>query len=226
MCDLLGLCFSRPVDACFSLRAFRRKARINRSGWGVAWYPDNGFSAQFIKEPVRADRSRLYSEFLNTTFIRSRIFISHLRRASKGVEAHKNTHPFYRVLYGRSYIFAHNGTLSNYHPDTGSLRPIGETDSEKAFLHILNSLKHRAKTEEKITEKDFNWLHELLMEINQYGTFNCLLSDGEYLIAYHDKNGYNGMAYVKRKPLEEIHLKDEDGEITLKKQPDLISKES
>jgi len=47
------------------------------------------------------------------------------------------------------------------------------------------------------------------------------MSDGEYLFAYHDINGYNGLHYVKqRAPFSSIRLRDEDYEINLAEEKD------
>ena len=63
---------------------------------------------------------------------------------------------------------------------------------------------------------DFRWLHEKFREINELGSFNCLMSDGTYLFAYHDVNGYNGLYFVRREPpFGVVELRDEDFVIDL-----------
>jgi len=78
-------------------------------------------------------------------FVKGKIIISHVRWASKGDVAYHNTHPFVRELFGREWIFAHNGTIIRELPNPRFYEPIGETDSEKAFCIILDHLKDLGK---------------------------------------------------------------------------------
>ena len=219
MCELLGMSFNLPVRPSISFRGFRLRSKENPHGWGLAFYPDE--SAQVIKEPIKAKKSRL-SEFLRDyELVRSKIFIAHVRYTSVGKISHKNTHPFYRELNGKEYVFAHNGTLHGYKAlKLGRFSRIGETDSEYVFCHLLSCIEERKI--EKWTKEDFDWLAKKLSEINDYGTFNCIFSDGEYLFCYHDKNGYKGLCFDHRKPpYSSIRLLDEDWEINLAEEKDL-----
>lgn len=62
----------------------------------------------------------------------------------------------------------------------------------------------------------------MLRKINDLGSFNCIFSDGIHLFCYHDKNGYNGLVFVKRTPpYGPVKLVDEDWEINLAEEKDL-----
>ena len=53
----------------------------------------------------------------------------------------ENCHPFVRELWGRYWVFAHNGDLKDFHPRLhGSFRPVGSTDSERAFCWLMQEL--------------------------------------------------------------------------------------
>ncbi len=213
MCELLGMSFNLPVKPTISFRGFRHRGAHNPHGWGMAFYPDA--SAQIFKEPVCAQKSSLAEFLQNYPEVKSKIFIGHVRYTSVGSKSHKNTHPFYRELNGKAYVFAHNGTLKNYgHSEQGRFKPIGETDSEHAFCHLLNCIEEQGVTIWR--NEDFDWLVEKLNEINEHGSFNCLFSDGEYLFCYYDNNGHNGLCYTHRKsPYGKIRLSDEEWEIDL-----------
>ena len=213
MCELLGLSFNQPVKPTLSFRGFRHRGEGNPHGWGLAYYPDK--SVQVIKEPIKASGSPLSGFINNYPQIKSKIFISHVRYSSVGPKSHKNTHPFQRELYGKEFVFAHNDTLTNYSDlETGRFKPVGETDSEHAFGHILHCVEERAIA--KWTDEHFRWLWELLKTVNNSGNFNCIFSDGEYLFCYHDKGGYNGLCFVQRRtPFTTVSLADEDFEINL-----------
>jgi predicted glutamine amidotransferase len=59
--------------------------------------------------------------------IRSRNVIAHIRKATQGEVALENTHPFVRELWGRYWVFAHNGDLKDYAPRLhGALPPRGQ----------------------------------------------------------------------------------------------------
>ena len=51
--------------------------------------------------------------------IRSLNVVAHIRKATRGPVGLENTHPFQRELWGSYWVFAHNGTLEQYHPTDG-----------------------------------------------------------------------------------------------------------
>lgn len=216
MCQLLGLNFNKPVKIDLSFRGFRHRGKNNPDGWGLAYYMKN--SLEIIKEEKSAFDSVEAEELVNKNFV-SKIFISHVRAASRGNINYNNTHPFNKSLFGKEFVFAHNGTLYEFleHLPIKDFFPEGETDSEHAFCYILQRLK-----DENIKQWDknsFQLLKEIFLEINEIGRFNCLMSDGEYLFSYFDNIGYNGLFYVQREaPFQRVRLKDEDYEIDLAEQ--------
>ena len=205
--------FNRAVNARISFRGFRHRSSGNPHGWGLAYYPDE--SAQVFKEPISAKRSELAEFVGNYKGVKSRIFIAHVRFASRGGLARKNTHPFQRELNGRDYVFAHNGTMGvDWNYDMASCRPIGDTDSELVFCHILSKINERGI--EEWSKEDFIWLQNLAHELNSLGSLNFMLSDGTFLFAYHDSFGYNSLYHLRREaPYHEIRLLDEDWMVNL-----------
>lgn len=196
MCELLGLCFNKEVTIQLAFSGLKAGATENPDGWGVAWYDECG--TQIMKEARPADRSRLAGTFLDELGARSRIFVSHIRRATAGAAGYPNTHPFYRRLYHKTWVFAHNGTMDagRMNLPTAQFVPIGETDSELLFCHILSWVEERALR--LVDDKDFRLLHEKLGEVNKQGELNVLLSDGEKLYVYHDSAGHVGLHYLLR----------------------------
>src|SRR5438105_4098107 len=124
MCELMALCFARPISADFSIREFARRSEENADGWGLAWYPDR--SLALVKEPVKW-RESAHTGFLESyPALRSQIYIAHVRYKTTGAEpTHADTHPFARELGGREYCFAHNGTIEGYQElPLGRYRPV------------------------------------------------------------------------------------------------------
>ena len=224
MCELLGLSFNQKITPSLSLRGFRHRGDNNPHGWGLVWYPDK--STSIIKEPLKAGTSKL-SEFLQEyRVVSSSIFIAHVRWGNVGGTSNSNTHPFTRELFGYDYAFAHNGTLRGDYNTSLQFefyQPIGDTDSEHAFCHLMGCFRIREIKKWSIegsTER-FEWLHAKLTEVNAFGKFNCIFSDGQYLFCYHDHNGYNGLTYVRREsPFDSVRLIDEDFEINLIEEKD------
>jgi glutamine amidotransferase len=195
MCELMGLSFDEPVSAEFSLRDFAFRDAENPDGWGLAWYPDQAVA--LVKEALTWRHSG-YSRFLqNYHGVRARIYLAHVRRRTTGgPPTYADTHPFSRVYRGREFCFAHNGTIEHF----GSLTveqylPIGATDSERLFCHLLDTML--ARDESLTDEAGWHWLWETLLRINRHATLNCLLSDGQRLFAYRDLHGWKGLALRK-----------------------------
>jgi predicted glutamine amidotransferase len=202
MCELMGLSFAKPLSAAFSMGAFGGRDHENPDGWGLAWYPDR--SAAVVKEPV-SWRSSKHITFLESyQGLLSSIYLAHVRHKTVGsVPTHADTHPFVRELDGYDYCFAHNGTLTNFADlALGRFKPIGQTDSEHAFCHVLMRLSERPSRLRN--EEDWCWLHDVFAGINKLGKFNCLLSDGQRLFCYFDRQGHKGLF------LRKIHLADHE----------------
>jgi predicted glutamine amidotransferase len=214
MCQLLGMNCNTPTDICFSFTGFQARGGLtdhHRDGWGIAFYDGNGvrvfLDAQATIESPIASLVRHYP-------IRSKNVIAHIRKATRGAVGLENTHPFQRELWGRYWIFAHNGHLRDFLPVfDGSVLPVGATDSERAFCFILQSLRTRFPAGEPSADALYAALRELAHEIGQYGEFNFLLSDGRQLYAHCASR----LAYIVRQaPFGRAHLKDQDLSVDFK----------
>jgi predicted glutamine amidotransferase len=170
------------------------RSQENTDGWGLAWYPDR--SLAMIKQPMRW--SVQDTQFLdNYPGLLSSIYVAHVRQKTTGsTPTHADTHPFARELAGREYCFAHNGTLTGefWNQPLGRFRPVGSTDSEFLFCLLLAEMERVERME---TEQYWKWLHQLLLRFNDFGRLNCILTDGERLIVYHDRNAWKGLTYRK-----------------------------
>lgn len=78
----------------------------HRDGWGVAYY--EGLDVRLIKEAEAAADSE-WVHFIGDHDLRSHIVIAHVRRATMGERAYRNSQPFVRELAGHMHLFAHNG---------------------------------------------------------------------------------------------------------------------
>ena len=208
MCQLLGMNCNVPTDICFSFEGFHLRGGLtdhHRDGWGIAFFEGRGCrlfldSKATIESPV-ADIVRKYP-------IHSKNVIAHIRKATQGHVELENCHPFQRELWGRYWIFAHNGNLENFHPGTLELfRPVGQTDSERAFCHLLERMRKEFPDGYPGSLEIYRFLERVVEEIALHGTFNFLLSNGEFLFAYCSTN----LHYLVRKaPFGDAHLIDQD----------------
>jgi predicted glutamine amidotransferase len=208
MCQLLGMNCNVPTDICFSFEGFHRRGGLtdhHADGWGIAFFEERG--ARVFLDSKPAVESAI-AELVRNYPIRSMNVIAHIRKATHGAVALENTHPFVRELWGRYWIFAHNGTLEGYAPPSdGFYRPVGTTDSERAFCNLLERLRARFPEAQPPLADCFAAVQEITREIAQHGRFNFLLSNGEYLIAHC----YDNLCYILRHaPFAQAHLIDQD----------------
>src|SRR5687767_13858340 len=142
MCELLGMECNVPTDIVFSFTALSMRGgrtAQHADGWGVALY--EGRFAQLFIEPNAACDSHL-ARFVRDNPIRTLLAVAHVRKRTVGTPALENTHPFKRVLWGRDWVFAHNGTLPEVKQrPVADFSPVGTTDSEHAFCWIMSQIR-------------------------------------------------------------------------------------
>ncbi|MCZ8253042.1 MAG: class II glutamine amidotransferase [Hylemonella sp.] len=207
MCQLLGMNCNVPTDVMFSFAGFaERGGRTDHhgDGWGIAFFEDKGLR-HFVDHQSAAESP--VAELIRQYPIKSRNVISHIRKATQGAVTLENCHPFVRELWGRYWVFAHNGDLKDYAPRLhGSFRPVGNTDSERAFCWLMQELAKSHASVPSISELTLT-LQELVPQIAKHGTFNFLLSNGEALWAHASTH----LCYVVRQhPFGSATLRDED----------------
>lgn len=223
MCELFAMSSKFPTDVNLSLQEFSRHgggSGPHVDGWGIAYSMGNDF--RIIKEPEAAYDSDCV-RYIRDHLFSSRLVVSHIRRASPPkVLSYENTHPFDRELFGRRFIFAHNGQVEGIRSlpglDSGQYFPMGGTDSEKIFCLLLNSILRRVGKRENY---HYRRVEEVLMElspqIRSLGVFNYLLSDSEYLFAHGDRSLYS---VCRSCHLEEAVLQTDDLRVLLTHGPE------
>lgn len=185
MCQLLGMNCATPTDITFSFRGFSQRAGITSDhcdGFGIAFFEDK--ACRLFADNQSAVESPI-AEFIRNYPIKSRNVIAHIRKATQGKINLENSHPFSRELWGRQWIFAHNGDLHNFKPElVGRFTPVGNTDSELAFCYLLEQFVKRFGYVEPTLDQVFDVLLEISPQIAEHGTFNFCLSNGQALFAY------------------------------------------
>ncbi len=185
MCELLGMSANVPTDICFSFTGLIQRGGStgpHKDGWGITFYEGRGSRTFCDPSPgVKSKIAQLVAQYP----IKSRVVISHIRRASRGQVCLENTHPFTRELWGDNWTFAHNGTLKGiknralkfYHP-------VGTTDSEHAFCWMLDRVRQQFPKKPKTARPVMDLLQSLFKELGKLGALNVLLTDGQLLFAH------------------------------------------
>ena len=185
MCQLLGMNCATPTDITFSFRGFSQRAGItsdHSDGFGIAFFEDK--ACRLFVDNQSAVESPI-AELVRNYPIKSRNVIAHIRKATQGKINLENSHPFSRELWGRQWIFAHNGDLKDFLPElSGRFTPVGNTDSERAFCYLLDQLVKRFGYDEPKLDQVFDFLAEISPSIAEHGTFNFCLSNGQALFTY------------------------------------------
>lgn len=187
MCQLLAMSCNTSAAISFSFTGFaERGGRTDHhaDGWGIGFYEASG--CRSFHDDAPACSSSL-AAFVKTYPIKARIVIAHIRKATQGVVGLSNCHPFQREWLGRQWLFAHNGDLRQWRgPLTGSVQPVGRTDSEHAFCWMLERL--RAQFPDQTNPPGWAALAPafaaLAGECAAHGNFNVTLSDGRALFVH------------------------------------------
>ena len=208
MCQLLAMNCNVPTDIVFSFTGFATRSGgddAHNDGWGIAFFEGNGVR-HFVDYQAAIESP--IAELIRRVPIKSKNVIAHIRKATQGSVTLENCHPFVRELWGRYFVFAHNGDLKNFFPLlNGSYQPVGNTDSERAFCYLLQQLRSHFGDQAPALPALTKFIRALTTEIASYGTFNMMLSDGSALFAHCSTN----LHYIVRQfPFAEAILSDEE----------------
>jgi glutamine amidotransferase len=204
MCQLLGMNANTPTDVMFSFTGLATRADEHKDGFGIAFFEDRGL--RLFVDHHSARRSPV-AELVKNYPIKSGNVIAHIRKATQGGVALENTHPYMRELWGRYWVFAHNGDLKGFCPRLhAAFRPVGDTDSERAFCWLMQELAKAHANVPTIHELT-QTLAELMPTLAAHGTFNMLLSNGQALWAHASTSLY---WLVRQHPFTQAVLRDED----------------
>jgi predicted glutamine amidotransferase len=204
MCQLLGMNGHTPTDIVFSFSGFATRAQEHADGFGIAFFEGPGVRLFVDHQPASASP---VADLIKRYPIKSQHVIAHIRKATQGPIALQNCHPFMRELWGRYWVFAHNGNLPNYEPKLhAGFRPVGDTDSERAFCWLMQELAKSHACMPTLDELTLT-LQELVPQVAAHGTFNFMLSQGDALWAHCSTQLHY---LVRQHPFGEARLQDQD----------------
>lgn len=197
MCELFAMSALFPTTVRLSLDELARHGGgtgPHRDGWGVAFVQDR--DALLVREPGAANDSACLA-FLKGQEIRSGLVLAHVRKATQGRVALRNSQPFSRELGGVVHLFAHNGMLPGIEQDprfpARRFRAIGDTDSEHAFVALLERLARRWEAGEPELDARLEEIAAFARELRTLGPANFLYADGDTVFAHgHRRRGLDG----------------------------------
>jgi glutamine amidotransferase len=208
MCELLGMECNVPTDIVFSFAGFAKRGGAtgpHADGWGLSFF--EGRAARVFLDPQPSAHSPL-ATFVREHAIKTMLAIAHIRKKTRGTVSLANTHPFQRELWGRAWVFAHNGTVAGAKRRAlGRFQPIGDTDSEHAFCWMLERLRRTFPRYPSNKRALASAIARLGAELAKGGTFNFLLGDGDALYARCDTKLWH---IVRKAPFGRATLADED----------------
>lgn len=194
MCELFGMASASPSRVVYSLDEFSQhggQSYRNKDGWGIALYQPR--DAYLFKEPEPASDSAL-AELVRENAHPTKYLMAHVRLATSGEPALENTHPFRRTQHGRVHHFAHNGELpglkEQLSDEAFAAEAIGDTDSELAFLDLLERLTAPDDGPLSTVEARFKIFAAFAADMAKLGPANFLYSDGEALFVHSHKRRY------------------------------------
>ena len=205
MSHLLAMSFDWAASPSIELRAVHPtgKRTPEPTGWGFAWYPHHTEAAVVIKDPTSLGENAMTQVLRDWNRFRSTIFVCHIRGAAKRI-TQQDTHPFCRSYAGRDWILAHNGDLlgdlTSELPlgEFPTFEPVGRTDSERVLCWMLTELHTRRVR--SLNELGWDVLYSWFARLNGLGTANFILSDGHDLVVYQDREGFNNLHWIRRRP--------------------------
>ncbi|MBR3630289.1 MAG: class II glutamine amidotransferase [Oscillospiraceae bacterium] len=192
MCELLGISSSVPIDASRYLKLFYSHSVRHPHGWGIMY--ESGGERTIIHEPVCAADSEILGGVISG-LEPQKTLLGHIRLATVGSVCEENCHPFTGFdMTGREWTLIHNGTIYS-----GKMhyqyykKQHGDTDSERLFLGLLDTVNERIKLGSMSEHDRFETVSQFIIQNAPRNKLNLMIWDGELL--YVHKNLKNTLSY-------------------------------
>jgi len=210
MCRLFGIIANKEVDINYSFfkadrKSFKELSKEHPDGWGIGWFDDG--IAKIFKQGAEDVNYEKY-QFDKAKEIRSKIIISHVRKATQGDRSTKNAHPF----KFKNWLFAHNGSVKRKPLlellTNGYAQLISDTDSEVYFHLIIQEIENAGEVVRGIKSAI-----KKVKNCGDYTGLNFIMSDGKNLYAYRDaaqNESYYSLDYLERDPQKPFEAKSKE----------------
>lgn len=197
MCEIFGFSSKNHETINKYLKEFYSHCENHPHGWGFASMDEKKIIIE--KEPIKATESEYLKNKL-TRPVKVKNAFAHIRYATMGYIDRKNCHPYTKKDNGgRIWTLIHNGTIFNYKPLNKYVKTqIGETDSERILLHIIDKVNANEKIKgNSLNEKElFELLDSIISKMSLNNKLNLMIYNGEYM--YVHTNLKNSLSYLKK----------------------------
>lgn len=212
MCELFGISSADKIKCNEILQEFFSHGVDNPDGWGLAILYNNAVSLE--KEPTSSITSSYLKNRLTEDIVTSNLF-AHIRKASVGNIAYKNSHPFtLRDNFENLWTLAHNGTIF----ESAELSPFtqqqkGDTDSERILYYLVDQINAKQKEvhRELSPEERFAVADKVVQAITPKNKVNLLIYDGDLFYVHTNLKDTlyqcqkDQTLFVATKPLNQDH---------------------
>ena len=194
MCELLGFSARKPTDLRKQLRSFYAHSVRHPHGWGMM-YDCNG-CRDVIREPVRACDSTYLKEVI-ASLTPQKTLLAHIRFATVGSIREENCHPYTGTdMSGREWTLIHNGTIYSGRLNYQYFRrQRGDTDSERLFLALLDTVNERLRQGPCTERERFETVERFIAQTAPRNKLNLMIWDGDLL--YVHKNLKNTLSFKR-----------------------------
>lgn len=196
MCEILGINTKTAIDTDTYLRTFFSHSVCHPHGWGIMRSVNGKYTV--FKESVRAVDSGVINDIIEKSEKQTNL-LAHIRLATVGITKYNNCHPFTGAdSSGRLWTLIHNGTIYSGTVLMKYLNTqIGETDSERIAMYILDEMNDAIKhNKAPLSENQrFEIVNRLVIKLSPRNKLNIMLFDGEVL--YVHKNMRDTLYFKK-----------------------------
>lgn len=197
MCEVYGFCGSAPIRLNKYTNTFWTHATIHKDGFGY-YLAD--------KNELYVDPSSAYSHLnsLSKKDFTSSLALCHIRFKTHGPAKLENCHPFTKYdSRDHKWTLIHNGYIKDnvITSALGTLQ-IGETDSERILMYIVESINSFYEHEWISDIDEFLYymyiqIESTLQEVSTLGKANLIFTDSFTNNMYIYSNSHRNLYYLK-----------------------------
>lgn len=197
MCEIYGFCGSKVSRLNKYTDEFWLHSRIHQDGFGYYLVDKDDLY-------VNPKSAINYISKLNNKSFTSKLALCHIRFKTHGPASVENCHPFIKHdSHGVQWSLIHNGYIEDS-PTTAALSTIqvGETDSERILLSIVESVNSYYEHSYINNRKDFlvylyDAIQNALSKLSNLGKVNLIFTDNMTNNMYVFMNAPNTLYYLR-----------------------------
>ena len=197
MCEIYGFCGNRKLNLNKYTDVFWSHSNVHKDGFGY-------YLADKNELYVNPNSASNYLIKLARKQFDSNLALCHIRYKTHGDAKTENCHPFTKYdCYGIKWTLIHNGFIYDT-PELEALQKfqVGETDSERILLYIIESINKFYEHSYIESKNDFlqylyMYIEDAINQLSCLGRVNLIFTDNYTNNMYVFMNQYNTLYYLK-----------------------------